>query len=59
METVVFEVKLTDGRIFRVFCEGRNQIKRFKNKVYKMEGFDTFKAITTGIHTIAQFEKIV
>jgi hypothetical protein len=24
-----------------------------------MEGFDTFKAITTGIHTITQFEKIV
>lgn len=59
METAVFEVKLTDGRIFRVFCEGRNQIKRFKEKVYKLENFDTFKTITTGIHTIAQFEKIV
>jgi hypothetical protein len=59
MQTVVFEVKLTDGRIFRVFCEGKNQIKRFKNKVYKMENLDSFKAITTGIHTIAKFEKIV
>lgn len=27
MKTTLFEVKLKDGRIFRVFCHGKNQKK--------------------------------
>ena len=59
METTLFEVKFYDGRIFRVFCQGKNQHKRFfamhsklKNEIEDME------EISNGIHTISEFEKI-
>lgn len=59
METIVFEVKLTDERTFRVFCRGRNQVKRFRDKIYQMKNFDSYTNVTNGIHTIAEFEKLI
>lgn len=60
METTLFEVKLLDGRIFRVFCRGKNQIKRINNKLFSLrEQIETVQIITNGIHTIEEFEKLI
>lgn len=59
METTIFEVKFYDGRKFRVFCYGRNQIKRFREVTNKLKSqITTITEIVNGIHTIEQFEKI-
>ncbi len=59
METTIFEVKFYDGRKFRVFCYGKNQKNRFKEvaKNLKKE-IQSVQVLTTGIHTIKEFEKI-
>ena len=57
METTLFEIKLLDGRIFRVFCRGKNQKKRFNKVLSSLTILDTNKEITNGIHTIEEFEK--
>ena len=59
METTLFEVKLLDGRIFRVFCRGKNQKKRFNKVLSSLTNLDTIKEITNGIHTIEEFEKLI
>lgn len=59
METTIFEIEFIDGRVFRVYCEGKNQIKRFVQSKDQIK--DLTKKITTitsGIHTINQWEKI-
>lgn len=45
METTLYQVKLHDGRIFRIFCKGKNQHKRFnamhsklKNEIESLVG---------------------
>ena len=60
MESIVFEIKFNDGRIFRVFCANSTQIKRvmksyhgFKSKAKEI------KVITNGIHTTKQYEQIL
>ena len=59
METTLFEVKLLDGRIFRVFCRGKNQKKRFRLHTEKLkEQIKEVQEITNGIHTIAEFEML-
>lgn len=57
METTLFEVKLKDGRIFRVFCHGKNQIKRLKDKVATLE-VEYCHALSNGINTIKEFEQL-
>ncbi len=59
METTLFEVKLLDDRIFRVFCRGKNQKKRFNKKLSSLTNLDTIKEITNGINTIEEFEKLI
>lgn len=59
METTLYQVKFHDGRIFRVFCQGKAQKERFwlmhsKNK----NEIETVDEISNGIHTITEFEKI-
>jgi hypothetical protein len=60
METIVYEIELNDGRIFRVFCanstQKRNVIASYNQIKDKVK---TIRTITTGIHTAAQYEKIV
>ena len=60
METTVFEVKIEDGRIFRVFCANSTQKKRFgKALMENIKGLSTeTKEITNGIHTVKQWEEI-
>ena len=60
METTLFEITFYDGRIFRVFCRGKNQIKRINNKLFSLrEQIEKVKVITNGIHTIEEFEKLM
>ena len=59
METTLFELKLYDGRIFRIFCKGKNQHKRFYAMHSKLKNeIESLEIISNGIHTIAEFEKI-
>ena len=59
METTLFEVKFFDGRIFRVFCYGKSQKKRFFNFANKLiNEIESINELSNGIHTITEFEKI-
>jgi hypothetical protein len=60
METTVFELEFNDGRIFRVFCANSTQKKKFLNNHYKYaDKVKDVRVLTTGIHTIKEFEQIV
>lgn len=59
MTTTLFELKLYDGRIFRIFCRGKNQHKRFLLMYSKIKNeIESVEEISNGIHTITEFEKI-
>lgn len=59
METTLFELKLYDGRIFRIFCKGKNQHQRFLMMHSKLKNeIESLEEISNGIHTITEFEKI-
>ena len=59
METTLYQVKFHDGRIFRVFCRGKNQHKRFCEMHSKLKNsIESVEEISNGIHTITEFEKI-
>jgi hypothetical protein len=59
METTLYEVGLKDGRMFRIFCRGKNQKKRFKEKVEALKSEIAYShELTNGIHTITEFEKL-
>lgn len=58
METIVYQIELKDGRIFRVFCANSTQ----KKKIIAYTVNDKVKeirTITTGVHTTQQYEKIM
>ena len=59
METTIYEVGFKDGRMFRVYCRGKNQKKRFNKVLSSLTNLDTIKEITNGIHTIEEFEKLM
>jgi len=59
METVLFEVKFLDGRIFRVNCWGKNQKKRFRILAEKLkEQIESITELSVGINTVKEFEDI-
>ena len=61
METTLYQVNFIDGRIYRVFCQGKNQKKRFSSKIGRLSLLGKIKditEITNGIHTITEFEKL-
>ena len=58
METCVFEIELTDGRIWRVFCSNSNQKQRFIHTIESTKQLTKkVKVITNGLHSISQWEK--
>lgn len=59
METTLFEIKFLDGRIFNVFCHGKNQKKRFMQSTSQLENIEYIKVALNGIHTIKEFETIM
>ena len=54
----IFEIKLKDGRVFRVATTNRNQVKRLNVVISKLNVLST-TTILNGINTIKEFEKIV
>ena len=60
METIIFEIEFNDGRIFRVFCANSTQKKKVIASYYKIEAkVKDIKTITSGIHTVKQYEQIL
>jgi hypothetical protein len=60
MVTIIFEVKFFDGRVFRVNCRGKNQIKRFIAHTNKLKAeIGSITTLVKEIHTITEFENIV
>lgn len=60
METIVYQIEFKDGRTFRVFCANRTQ----KNTVIQSynqikDRVKEIKTITTGLHTVSQYMKII
>lgn len=58
METIVYQIELKDGRVFRVFCANKTQKRRVifsatDNKVKSV------RTITNGVHTVQQYEKLL
>lgn len=49
METTLYEVGLKDGRMFRIFCRGKNQKKRFREKV------ETLKSEIAYSHELTEY----
>lgn len=59
METTLYQVNFIDGRIYRVFCQGKNQKKRFREKVEELKNEIAYShELSNGIHTITEFEKL-
>ncbi len=60
METILYEVEFTDGRVFRVFCRGSKEKQRFADSYNKVAHlFRSCRVITNGIHNLKEWEKIV
>ena len=60
METGVFEIELTDGRIFRIVYLNSSQKKRFINLYSRIKHkCKRVTYITNGLHTVTQFETIL
>jgi hypothetical protein len=62
METALFEIQFNDGRIFRVFCANSTQVRKTLldyDKLKKEGKVNLLKTISNGIHTTAQWHKIL
>ena len=60
METIVFQIELNDGRVFRIFCANSTQKNKVINSYYRIKDkVKEITTITTGIHTAQQYEKIL
>ena len=60
METIVFQIELKDGRVFRIFCANSTQKKKVIESYTKIKDkVKEITTITTGLHTVSQYEKIL
>jgi len=60
METIVFEIELNDGRIFRVFCANSKQKKDVIGSYNQIkEKVRVIRTITSGVHTTEQYKKLI
>ena len=60
METIVFQIELNDNRVFRIFCANSTQKKKVIDSYHKIKDkVKEIKTITTGIHTVAQYENLL
>tara|TARA_R110000751_G_scaffold6143_3_gene26669 strand:+ start:435 stop:629 length:195 start_codon:yes stop_codon:yes gene_type:complete len=62
METIVFELQLIDGRIFRIFCANSTQKKKVIDEYFKLKHSGValkLETITNGIHTVKQLKEII
>lgn len=60
METIVYQIELKDGRVFRVFCANSTQKNNVIRSYYRIKDkVKEITTITTGIHTASQYEKLL
>lgn len=60
METTLYKIKFSDGRLFKVFCANKNQKERLITSVRKSKDyFIDIKSSENGIHNIKQWEDII
>ena len=60
METIVYQIELNDGRVFRIFCANSAQKKAVINSYNLIKDkVKEIKTITTGIHTTPQYIKLI
>ena len=60
METIVYQIELNDGRVFRVFCANSTQKKKVIDSYYQIKDkVREIRTITTGVHTVPQYEKLL
>jgi len=60
METIVYQIEFNDGRIFRIFCANSTQKKKVIESYCKIKDkVKEITTITTGIHTLKQYEKFL
>ena len=58
METSLFEITLSEGRKFRIFCANKSQKKRFMKTLSEVKSENMIVA-SNGIHAIKQWEEII
>ena len=60
METIIFQIELKDGRIFRIFCANSAQKKEVINSYNNIKDkVKEITTITTGIHTVKEYKEIL
>ena len=59
METIVFEIELFDGRIFRIHCANSKQKAAVVASYYESgHAIKAIRTLTTGLHTTKQWLEI-
>lgn len=60
METTLYKITFSDGRMFKVFAQNKSQKVRFLLSLQRLSVQPiTVEPIENGIHTISQWEEIV
>jgi len=62
METTLYKVTFSDGRMFKIFCANRKQKERIYKTADAIKMHDAnvkIEVIENGIHEIGQWERIV
>jgi len=60
MQTIIYQIELKDGRIFRIFCANSTQKKDVINSYNAIKDkVKEITTITTGIHTASQYKEIL
>ena len=60
METIIYQIELNDGRIFRIFCASSKEKKDVINSYNAIKDkVKQITTITTGIHTTKQYKQIL
>jgi hypothetical protein len=58
METGIYEIGLSEGRIYRIFVANSTQSRKVMDIYYALEGFKSIRVFTSGVHTAKQWESI-
>jgi hypothetical protein len=61
METTLYKITFTDGRIFKVFCANKAQKERWFTSMANTDHLEieSIEQVENGIHNIKQWEDII